>query len=65
MVALIWLWLAFIVASFLPLIDGGVRMIWMVLSGEKEGRTPTSPSSSSRRGSEVAYDDHEEVKAKA
>jgi hypothetical protein len=33
-VALIWLWVALIVANFYPLIDGGAKQIWTVLKGE-------------------------------
>lgn len=40
--ALIWLWLALIVANFYPLWDGGVSKIWTVLRGQNVSSSETS-----------------------
>ena len=55
--ALIWLWIALGIASFYPLIDGGAKQIYMVLTGQKviapEGEPgDTTPSISSVRDGE-------------
>ncbi|EXJ87089.1 hypothetical protein A1O3_04047 [Capronia epimyces CBS 606.96] len=35
-VSLIWLWVALFIANFYPLLDGGLKKIWLVLKGEKD-----------------------------
>lgn len=34
-VCLIWLFIALCIANFYPLIDGGAKLIWMVLTNQK------------------------------
>ncbi|KIW26206.1 uncharacterized protein PV07_09319 [Cladophialophora immunda] len=34
-VSLIWLWIALVIANFYPLVDGGLKQIWIVLRGAK------------------------------
>lgn len=35
-VALIWLFIALLIANFYPLLDGGLEKIWIVLRGQKD-----------------------------
>lgn len=37
-ISLIWLWIALIIANFLPLIDGGAAQIWTVFKDVANGR---------------------------
>lgn len=50
MVALLWLWVALLIANFYPLVDGGFKQIWIVLRGlagkdlnEKDSSGATTP----------------------
>jgi hypothetical protein len=36
-IALIWLFITLGIASFYPLVDGGIAKIWIVLKDKKEG----------------------------
>lgn len=40
-ISLIWLWLTLLVANFYPLIDGGLRQIWIVVRGKKAVKAST------------------------
>ncbi|OAL57436.1 SSS family solute:Na+ symporter [Pyrenochaeta sp. DS3sAY3a] len=46
-ISLIWLWFTLLVSNFYPLIDGGAKQIWTVLSGRKGTKGTTEYSDDS------------------
>ena len=61
-VCLIWLFIALCIANFYPLIDGGFKLIWIILTGKKveeevkDGQSSPAGSNSIMEREEVVLD---------